>query len=927
MSLQDKTGAKRGRLRDAGSVATLFALAWLPFTIRMVQGKSALSDPLVHDVMLQWIPFRAFISRALAEGVLPLWSPHVFAGFPFQAFSHSSVFYPLAFMLNMSEYARAVNFFYPLHLCIAASGVYALCRAVRLSPGPSLFAAASYAFTGKPFYFIHFLPSTCSNVWMPWFLFSAVLLIRGGRPGHFMLSGMFLALQVLGGDVESTSYGLLLSALALPFLCREARFISMRVLISLSLALILAALLCAVQALPLLHYAQHFVRNQGVTFSYFSGRTLPLELIWGVLLPTADFETNSASLSSGPSFYLGVLTLALALFAAGWKARSDSRALFLIALLALFWSFGSLPVIDRLQFLLPVLNRFGTPEHAFFMGQLFMAVLAGQGLQRIMHHASAREAMAVLFFAALVTGLGALKLTLLSRVEFMVPLFVASMLLAALLRRLGPRHFGGAIAALFVLLQLGDVYVLAVSHLPKNDFQDYEYEPWLKDVSRRISASHSRYIMVSRQGPRDPELVYHAGMALDMDAMDGWITVPPRRYAEFMALADERAARFVDGKLDRLGLKDELKDGRFIDADGMPVLDLVSLRYVINRGMPLKFCSPFFLNLLPPDVHKSEGDPARPLLEGEPMYTFARYELFRFLVFANKGDVLTFLAGAAHGDQDLGPAECHLSIKAGFGDTVMTFYHKELETRPRQAGRLPPREPQEVDLSELSGREIRLEFIKERPGDREDVSCGWMMPAVINPEKPFWFKGSPAPGVLLYENREALPRAFLCRRTEVAHDDQELLEMLNKAGRSELHNTVFLSEPVEGLATGEKAGSAFNDSVELVRRRSGEEVYQVRSGSPGLLFMANQYYPGWRAFVQGVEKRILRADYCMRAAPVDAGSFVVRLVYEPRDFKAGLFISLASWAALFLGLALLLAGIWRGRAGNAKGPRAPSFRR
>jgi uncharacterized membrane protein YfhO len=97
--------------------------------------------------------------------------------------------------------------------------------------------------------------------------------------------------------------------------------------------------------------------------------------------------------------------------------------------------------------------------------------------------------------------------------------------------------------------------------------------------------------------------------------------------------------------------------------------------------------------------------------------------------------------------------------------------------------------------------------------------------------------------------------------------------------------------------------SGSRESAVLESRRPGEEVYRVESRGRGLLFMSEQYYPGWKAFVSGREAPIIRADYNFRAAPVPGGKSVVRLVFMPVTFRTGLFASLAS--LMFTGIIIL----------------------
>ncbi len=952
----EHSGAWRGHSRDAGALLFLFALIWAPFLWRAAEGLTALSGLLTHDVGFQWIPFKLFTRRALDQGVLPLWASQVFAGFPFAAFSHTGVFYPPGWLL-LGDYARSVNYFYPLHLCIAGSGVYALCRRLGLGRAASWFPAAVYVFTGKPFYFIHFLPATCSNTWTPWFLASLVGLIRRGRMMQFAAAGLFLALQVLGGDVESTSYALLFAAPFLALVMVQGKAPASRVM-AVAGVLFLGIFISLVQVFPLLELSHVFVRNHGVTFTYFSQRRLPWSLLWGALLPVRGAEALSGLEVDAPYFYLGVVTICLAGFAVIARADRSSRFLGVWFVAVLAWSFGSIGLLDRFQALLPVLGRFGTPEHAYFMGQIFLAVLAGQGLERVKGREDARAGVGVLIMAALLTALGASRFDLLSCPALMMGLVAAGVVLIVLIVRLAPGREAKAAVAVIIMIGLLDVYGLAFSYLPKNDPAIFNYSPALKELSGKIRVSDSRYIMVGDQGHSDAELLYHAGLGLDMDEADGWITVPIKRYAELLALADPRVASFKDGKLDHLGLNADLSDGRFIDARGMPVLDLISLRWIIDRRLPLKFSSPFFLSAEDADFHRRPiggGAGISGLLHGEsaegyrveilrpdhkpvPAGTFADAimagpgEIYSFRIFISAGDELRFRPVLFRTGPSPGPApagEIRLTVKSG--DTTETMLVEELApqggislVRPGPAGaenvyrvivspeaeERPARE-ERISLKDYGGKTVELTFSFAAASDETSLLFMLRDPAIVNNAKPIRLRANPEPGLYVYENTEALPRAFVAHRGEVIADGKEMLERLGEESRYGLAQKVFLEPDAAGYLEGLRGVAVppgAREGASLDSRRPGEEIYLVNSAAPGLLFVSDQYYPGWRAYVRGKETRILRADYDFRAVPVPEGVSAVRMVYEPASFRVGLFASMASLLGVAAGVMIFRRG-------------------
>ncbi|HEY3107708.1 MAG TPA: YfhO family protein, partial [Chloroflexota bacterium] len=93
-------------------------------------------------------------------------------------------------------------------------------------------------------------------------------------------------------------------------------------------------------------------------------------------------------------------------------------------------------------------------------------------------------------------------------------------------------------------------------------------------------------------------------------------------------------------------------------------------------------------------------------------------------------------------------------------------------------------------------------------------------------------------------------------------------------------------------------GAASPGSAE-VEREDGERVrVRVRAARPAFLVLADTFYPGWTARVDGVERPIRRADYLFRAVAVPAGEHVVDFSFEPLSFRVGALVSALTMLAL-----------------------------
>ncbi len=57
-------------------------------------------NSLLSDLVLENYVWRGFVRESIANGELPLWNPHLFAGVPFFAAGQASVIYPLSLRIT-----------------------------------------------------------------------------------------------------------------------------------------------------------------------------------------------------------------------------------------------------------------------------------------------------------------------------------------------------------------------------------------------------------------------------------------------------------------------------------------------------------------------------------------------------------------------------------------------------------------------------------------------------------------------------------------------------------------------------------------------------------------------------------------------------------------------------------------------------------
>jgi uncharacterized membrane protein YfhO len=82
------------------------------------------------------------------------------------------------------------------------------------------------------------------------------------------------------------------------------------------------------------------------------------------------------------------------------------------------------------------------------------------------------------------------------------------------------------------------------------------------------------------------------------------------------------------------------------------------------------------------------------------------------------------------------------------------------------------------------------------------------------------------------------------------------------------------------------------DQVDFVSEKNNEVDLRVKTAENSFLVLSDTYYPGWKAYVDGKETKIYRADYNFRAIPLKPGEYRVKFIYDPISFKIGMVVSL-----------------------------------
>jgi hypothetical protein len=154
----------------------------------------------------------------------------------------------------------------------------------------------------------------------------------------------------------------------------------------------------------------------------------------------------------------------------------------------------------------------------------------------------------------------------------------------------------------------------------------------------------------------------------------------------------------------------------------------------------------------------------------------------------------------------------------------------------------------------------------------------------------------------LFFNSHPGERAYLVHAWKQVPDWKSALQQMVQ-NHSEPTSVALLEAPSEGPSP--VAGDTSRDEAVIDAFHRNSIELHVRSSAPAILVVAEAWYPGWRATVNGVPAEVLPANVWMRAVRVPAGASRVELHYVEPSLARGAAISLCAL------LVLVVIG-WRG---------------
>lgn len=159
-------------------------------------------------------------------------------------------------------------------------------------------------------------------------------------------------------------------------------------------------------------------------------------------------------------------------------------------------------------------------------------------------------------------------------------------------------------------------------------------------------------------------------------------------------------------------------------------------------------------------------------------------------------------------------------------------------------------------------------------------------------QKTFWEDANWA----VKTNSDSLPRAYIVSNFEILTDQKSILKRLFDKTFDYRKKVILEEKPKLQL----EETVLYNEELSIKQYKENIVSITTSTASNGLLVLSDNYYPGWKAYVDGKETQIYRTNYTFRSVVLPKGEHIVGFKYEPKSFQAGVSLSILSAAIMFL---------------------------
>jgi hypothetical protein len=909
--------------RGASGVFLLYLLISCLLNYRVFTGGMLIAPE--NDALAQNYPIKHLYSYALGNLEFPLWNPYQFAGIPFLGEIQNGALYPLNLLLYFFiDAPYAFNLSYMLHLALGGFFTFLYLELLGIRRFPAFLAGLVFAFSGFLFGSRDHTAIRDSAAYLPLIIYFLERLRRTPSWRHTLPLGLAAGVQVLAGSPQVCLYTYMVVGAFLMFHALKGRHeAGGRFFLLGVMGMLLGMIIASPQLLSTMELSSMSWREGRrlyLGFQHFSEYHLYRETLATVFMPGVFGEMGP---TDSTEVRMGVFPPVLALAALLMLGRRNRQVQFwgAVGLMGILLALGSDTPLEGLLYHLPVYNAFRVHGRNLLELSFAVSVLSGILLDGVLYEmkreqlrgiviallsAGALSAAAVMFFRApplegYLLGRGFRNLHLMdetlslsnSAVYISLGIIALYVLWAAAYAFCSIRGRGAAAArSLLAVILLMEVFVMGDFRNLSGPQLSLAGDMCAKEEVYGLAGGDKDMARVLNAIPR--ELWYEtdkynplANVTCRTSSATGYDPLMLERYGELMRLG-------VWG-LGSLSLDFLLRNNVIISMQGAKYIRVpkgkgLPPKGVRRVGSPPERKGLGTLRWTPSAGAGREGDTYRlHSPKGGFSLLMGRLDLQRgayAVSFRAGGKVTGFMGLYLYPEAELGGIEAfddhdsELLIPADWLSGQYREFH--------QVVYIEEDGPHALILVTLPLGNVEVsDFTLER---FSRYSPPYLSRAGVEDEaEPVYEKLYDDGPYGIYLNRNALPRAWSVSRLVWVSGFGEVMKKLdylevNPAGEAMLSGSDIVRLGKRSFTPGEVSIEDYGmNSVSLGTRFTGE----------GFLVLSDQYYPGWRAYVDGQETEVYEVNGIQRGIVVPPGEHKVLFLYRPQGVLALMALSLA----------------------------------
>lgn len=903
-----KDKGKEFKIKTVWLILGLAILVFVLFANTLSADHLVGSEPRHSDQITAGYSFKSFARESIKEtGEFPLWNPYIFGGMPYVDAMHGDVFYLTMLLRFILPVNTVMALLFIIHIIVAGAGMLLFLRELGVRKPVALVGAVAFMFTGIIVSFVlagHDSKVIVSSL-LPWALLFIHRGFRLGKVLDFALLGLAFGLGLISPNVQMMYYTFLICGFYVLYRMyvtwkdkRKPWPVFKPFLYSIG-SVAVGICISAVQMLPGISYLGFSPRaGGGRGWEFATSWALPrLELV-DLLNPRFSgllynyWGANSFKLHAE---YFGVLILALAIVGLimAWRRR-ETKFFAGFSLFGILMALGAgTPFYYIPYYILPLIKSFRAPAMIFFTVAFCTVVLASLGLEKMLDRAGngGREKKTRGKRRKINPGL------------IIVPGVGVILLILAIWSTAAPQGFAEGL--------LG-----SVGRTTRKSME-------LEDVSAKIETTARDAGTSMIELGINPKYDQH-GLQYQMDVaigqafmQSGYSQYNPPSQAEIAYVS-----RIANTALKLGGNMENLANGFWLALIFVSAGFLIILAWgrfpKIKWLWGLLLACVVFLDLWMVDRHftgiarDKSGNPISPQAyyaeDGVVAYLKRQPGQFRVLtaesrsvgpLYAHQNDAYLMghdiqSAGGYHGNQ-LGRYQEFI----GAPHTIMfqnavNLRHQNFLTL-LDVGymiAIPIPDSTEMGYYDEQSRQV-LAAISAELAPLIDSALGGSF-------QPEHIAGQNA----LYRNTAPHYRAWLATQVEVITDSAAILARISSPDFDPLQS-VILEEKPEGWQPA-PYDTLDAGRVQITRYEPNVIELTADARKPAVLVLSENWYPYYRAWVDGIEQKVYRADYTLRALTLTPGQHQVVFRFKSPYMAAGLWITILALGLVALGVVLPL---------------------